>query len=275
MPKQSHPISTAKKWLLAAPLIIALTACGSELYSSIVSGAVTEQQLEEAAVLQYQQVTTQAQTQGALVPHSNKTYQRLQRIAKDLIPYASQYNASAKDWAWEVQLIQSDEVNAWCMPGGKIAFYTAIIEQLKLTDDEIAMIMGHEMSHALREHALKQINKEATTKTGLSLGTKAAGVGNNELVQKLGALGTQLLSLKFSRSDESDADRIGQELAARAGYNPQAAITLWEKMTTLSSGSDSAPFLSTHPQNDQRISDLKANLPKVMPLYEEAKKTKK
>ena len=276
MLKPSENIFKCKKWLFAVPLVLGLTACGSDVYTQFVSDAVTADQLEEAAVLQYTQVTSQAQSQGALVSAKNKDYQRLQRISKDLIPFTPEYNPKAATWNWQVQLINSDQINAWCMPGGKIAFYTAIISELKLTDDEIAMIMGHEMTHALREHALKQINKDATTKKGLSLGTKAAGVDDNAMVQKLSELGAELLSLKFSRTDETEADRIGQEIAARAGYNPQAAITLWEKMNKLSSGgSSTAPFLSTHPQHDQRISDLKANLPKVMPLYEEAKQQKK
>lgn len=271
--RQAKNKIASKKWLLVMPLVLVLCACGSDLYSHLVPGAKTAEQLEQAATLQYNGLVSQAQTESVLASKSDPNYQRLQRIAKDLIPYASQYNPKATQWNWEVSLFNSDQINAMCMPGGKIVFFTGIIEKLQLTDDEIAMIMGHEMSHALREHALSQINKDATTKAGLSIGSKAAGI-DNSMTQGLSSLGAQLLSLKFSRTDETDADRIGQELAAQAGYNPQAAITLWEKMDRYASGSGGAAFLSTHPQNDERIQDLKANLPRVMPLYEAAKKAK-
>lgn len=264
-----------KSCLLSIPLAIALTGCGSDLYSAFVPGSTTAAQLEQAAAMQYAEVIEDAKSQNALIPPNYQEYQRLQTIAQKLIPHSYAFNSKAQQWDWQVNLINSQEINAWCMPGGKIAFYTAIIKQLQLTDDEIAMIMGHEMTHALKEHALTQINKDATTKVGVSLGTKAAGVDGNAAVDYLSTLGTQLLSLQFSRSDETEADRIGQEIAARAGYNPEAAISLWTKMDKLAGKSDIPPFLSTHPQNSDRINDLKANLPTVMPLYEEAQKSRK
>lgn len=264
-----------KNCLLGIPLALALTGCGSELYSAFVPGSVTEAQLEQAAEMQYEEIINDAKSQRALIPQNNKEYKRLQTVSQRLIPHTYALNSKAEQWNWQFNLINSKEINAWCMPGGKIAFYTAIIQQLKLSDDEIAMVMGHEMTHALKEHALNQINKDATTKMGVSLGTKAAGVDGNGAVEYLTALGTQLLGLQFSRSDETEADRIGQEIAARAGYNPKAAISLWEKMDKLAGKSNTPPFLSTHPQNSDRIKNLKANLPAVMPLYEEAKKNRK
>lgn len=257
--------------LIAAPVLaLSLVGCNSDLMGLV--GGATASDLEQAAAIQYNQLLDEAKKQNALVPKTNTQYKRLQTIAQRLIPYTYSYNSKAENWDWQFNLIHSDEVNAFCMPGGKIAFYTAIINDLKLTDDEIAAVMGHEMTHALREHALTQINKTALTTTGLNAGAQAAGVDGNVASDYLISLGTELMSLQFSRSDESEADRIGQEIAARAGYNPQAAITLWEKMSSLGGGNDTPTILRTHPQNSQRIADLKANLPNVMPLYEEARK---
>ena len=155
------------------------------------------------------------------------------------------------------------------MPGGKIAFYTGIIDQLKLTDDEIAMIMGHEMAHALREHSREQLAKNQATSIGISLGAQLLGLG--DIGNAAARLGGQLLSLKFSRNDESDADLVGLELAARAGFNPQAAVSLWRKMGQ-ATGEGGIGFLSTHPTGPDRIRQLEGNVPRVMGLYEQARR---
>lgn len=267
---KSKSTSKFKKWLLSIPLALGLVACGTPLMSALVPNAVTADELEQAASLQYRQLITEVKAQNALVPTTSDQFKRLLAIEQRLIPFTYSHSPKAEGWDWQVILINSKTLNAFCMPGGKIAFYTGIINELKLTDDEIAMIMGHEMAHALREHSLNQINKDALTHMGIALGTKAAGIDNIDISNKMLALGSKLLSLKFSRSDESEADLMGQEIAARAGYNPQAAITLWEKMAAISGSGSTSPFLSTHPQHEQRIADLKANLPNVMPLYEEA-----
>ncbi|MES2879974.1 MAG: M48 family metallopeptidase, partial [Pseudomonadota bacterium] len=169
----------------------------------------------------------------------------------------------------EVNLIGSKQINAFCMPGGKIAFYSGILEQLKLTDDEVAMVMGHEIAHALREHARERMGKNAATNIGASLLSQVFGLG--QFGQTVTNYGAQLLSLQFSRSDESEADLVGMELAARAGYNPQAGVTLWQKMGAASKGAP-PQWLSTHPSGSSRIADIEMNLPRVMPLYEQAKK---
>ncbi|OZA98625.1 MAG: hypothetical protein B7X59_05460 [Polaromonas sp. 39-63-203] len=190
-------------------------------------------------------------------------------IAAKLIPQTAQWNDRAKSWKWEVNLIGSKQVNAFCMPGGKIAFYTGILDQLKLTDDEVAMIMGHEMAHALREHARARIAKTQGTGTLLSLGAQLFGLG--DLGGVAANIGTQLISLRFSRDDETDADLVGLELAARGGYNPQAAVSLWEKMGQAGGGSNGPSFLSTHPSGPARIQQLQANVPKVQGLYQRAR----
>lgn len=175
----------------------------------------------------------------------------------------------ARQWKWEVNLIGSKQINAFCMPGGKIAFYTGILDQLKLSDDEAAMVMGHEMAHALREHARARLAKTQATSMGLSLGAQLLGLG--DLGNAAANLGTQLISLKFSRSDETEADLVGLEMAARGGYNPESAVTLWRKMGEATGGQGGLAFLSTHPSGPDRIRELEQNVPRVQGLYQAAR----
>ena len=237
--------------------------------ASVMRQLVPAETLENSATKQYQELLQQAKAKGALADGNNAQLQRIRTIAQRLIPYAAQWNPRASQWKWEVNLIASKQINAFCMPGGKIAFYTGIIDQLKLTDDEIAMIMGHEMAHALREHSREQLAKNQATSIGISLGAQLLGLG--DIGSTAARLGGQLLSLKFSRNDESDADLVGLELAARAGYNPQAAVSLWRKMGE-ATGEGGIGFLSTHPTGPSRIRQLEGNVPRVMGLYEQARK---
>ncbi|HEY1227110.1 MAG TPA: M48 family metallopeptidase, partial [Ramlibacter sp.] len=204
-----------------------------------------------------------------LVPASDPRAQRLSAIAARLIPFTPRWNPDAKNWKWQVNLLQSDEVNAFCMPGGRIAFFTGIIDRLKLTDDEIAAVMGHEIAHALREHGLEQTGKSNLTSLGARLGGAALsawlGIDPNMTNTVMGAAG-QLLVLKFSRDDEREADLVGLDVAARAGYDPRAGIALWRKMATLN---QSAPIalLSTHPLGDERIRQIESHMNVLLPLY--------
>jgi Zn-dependent protease with chaperone function len=239
---------------------------------------VPAQTLENAAARQYAQMLAQAKAQNALAPDGHPQLARLRHVAQRLIPYAEPWNNRARNWRWEVNLIGSKQLNAFCMPGGKIAFFRGILDQLQLNDDEVAMIMGHEMAHALREHARARLAKTQATGIGLSLGAQLLGLGQ---VGELGAnLGTQLLALRYSREDETEADLVGLELAARGGFEPRASVTLWQKMTQASGGGpgslgggNTLSFLSTHPPGPNRIRELQANVPKVQSLYERARKS--
>jgi Zn-dependent protease with chaperone function len=230
---------------------------------------VPAEQMENAGSQQFVQTVADARAQNALLPDSHPQARRLQAIAQRIIPFASAWNPRAKDWRWQVALINSEQINAFCLPGGKIAFYTGILSQLQLSDDEAAMVMGHEMAHALREHARERLAKSTATSLGLRLGSELLGLGN--LGAAAADMGTQLLTLRFSREDESEADLVGLELAARAGYRPNASVSLWQKMAK-ANGNGGLPFLSTHPSGPQRIGQLQANVPKVQALYEAARK---
>lgn len=236
--------------------------------ASMLRSLVPAQQLESAARQQYGQMLQEARAQNALAPDDHPQLLRLRNIARRLIPHAHTWNARARQWQWEVNLIGSPQINAFCMPGGKIAFYTGILSKLRLSDDEAAMVMGHEMAHALREHARERLAKTQATSLGLSLGAQLLGLGN--LGDVAANLGTQLLSLKFSRDDETEADLVGLELAARSAYDPQAGVSLWEKMTA-QNGNGGPAFLSTHPSGPNRVRELQSNVPKVQALYEAAR----
>jgi len=225
-------------------------------------------ELEAAASQQYSQMMAQARQQGALAPEGHPQLQRLRAIAQRLVPQGTRWNDRARHWRWEVNLIGSKQINAFCMPGGKIAFFTGILNQLDLSDDEAAMVMGHEMAHALREHARARIAKSQGTSIGLSVLSQVLGLG--QLGSIAADVGTQLLTLRFSRDDEIDADLVGLELAARGAYRPQAAVSLWEKMGRASGGSGGPAFLSTHPRGPERIARLQENVPRVQGLFEQA-----
>jgi predicted Zn-dependent protease len=230
---------------------------------------VPAENVERSASQQYAQMLQQADSKKALAPADNAQLKRLRGIAQRLIPFAIPWNERAKQWQWEVNLIGSTQINAFCMPGGKIAFYSGILKTLQLSDDEVAMVMGHEIAHALREHARERMGKNAATGIGASVITQLFGLG--QIGQTVTNYGAQLLTLEFSRSDESEADLVGMELAARAGFDPRAGVTLWQKM---GAANKNAPpqWLSTHPSGSTRIAEIEANLPSVMPLYERAKK---
>jgi Zn-dependent protease with chaperone function len=228
---------------------------------------VPAEQLEQAAAQQYQKLLQEAAAKNALLPANHAQTVRLRMIGTKILPFTYEWNPRAKDWKWEVNILNSKQINAFCMPGGKIAFYTGILDQLQLTDDEVAMIMGHEVAHALREHARERMGKSAATSIGANVIGAVLGVGNTG--SQLLGMGAQLMTLKFGREDESEADLVGMELAARAAYNPRAGVSLWQKMGEASKGAP-PQFLSTHPSGPTRIKDIEANLPKVEPLFVKA-----
>lgn len=236
--------------------------------SSRLRSLVPANEIELAAAQQYGQLLQEARAKGALAPESHPQLQRLRRISTRLIADAPRWNERARSWKWEVNLIGSQSINAFCMPGGKIALFTGILEKLQLTDDEVAMVVGHEMAHALREHARERIAKSQGTGALLSLGAQLFGLG--QLGDVAANIGTQLLTLKFSRDDEIEADLVGLEMGARTGFNPQASVSLWDKMARASGNGGGPAFLSTHPTGPDRMRRLSENIPRVQGLYQQA-----
>jgi predicted Zn-dependent protease len=271
------------KTLQLACLLLSLTALAPPSWAregvevgnnSAFTKLVSAEQVEKSATQQYAQMMGQAHEKKALAPKDHPQLKRIRAIAIKLIPFAASWNPRAKDWQWEVNLIGSPQINAYCMPGGKIAFYTGILDKLQLSDDEIAMVMGHEVAHALREHARERMGKSAVTngvaRIGGVLASAFLGI-DPHLTDGLARGGANLLTLEFGREDESEADLVGMELAARAGFDPRSGVTLWQKMGAANKGAP-PQWLSTHPSGTTRIADIQKNLPKVMPLFEKARR---
>ena len=224
--------------------------------------------VERSAGQQYGQLMRAASQKG-LLNNDAQQVERLRRIARELIPHATRFNKNAQKWSWEVNLITSKTVNAFCMPGGKIAFFTGIIDQLQLTDDEVATIMGHEIGHALLEHGRARMSEQVLKNVGISVAAAVFNLGqiSAELLNQAANLA---VSLPYARKQESDADLVGLELSARSGHDPRAAVAVWQKMSKLAQGAGRGQppqFLSTHPSHQSRIKEIEANLPKVLPLY--------
>jgi len=230
---------------------------------------ISSEDVNTGSAKAYTEEMGKARSAGALNTNASYT-KRVNTIAKHLIAHVGTFRPEAKDWKWEVNVINSNTVNAYCMPGGKIAVYTGIISELKLTDDELAAVIGHEMAHALREHSREQISQQIAKDQAISIGGTLLGLGS--ATQSMASIASEyVLTLPFSRTMEAESDIIGMELMARAGYNPQGAINIWRKMSELAGGNAPAEFTSTHPSDKTRIANLEKELPKVIPLYEKAK----
>ncbi len=259
--------------LLSAMLILPVTGCSSTTSGGAIGGErkqlllVSSQDVLQMSNASYQKTISAAKAAGKLDTNAVQLA-RLKRIANRLIAHTSVYRTDATSWNWEVHTIRTDDINAFVMPGGKIIFYTGIIEQLNLTDAEIAAIMGHEMAHALREHSREQLSRQIATQSGLGIAASALGLSSGQ-VQAASLVGELGMSLPHSRTQETEADRMGLELMARAGYDPNAAVSLWKKMQA-ADGQEGPQFLSTHPNNSTRINTLQSLIPAVMPLYQQA-----
>ena len=263
--------------LVSAMLVLTLAGC--ESVATTQPGAVgierqqsmmvSSQEIDKAAAQEYSKVIAQAQQKGTL-DRNPQHVQRVRTIMNRMIPQTGTLRPDAPRWGWAVHVIQENQLNAWAMPGGKMVVYSGLIEKLQLTDDELAAIMGHEIAHSLREHARERVSREMAT--GLGVGVVGAVLGLGQVGQELAGMVAQVtFNLPHSRTHEIEADRIGVELAARSGYNPHAAISLWQKMLQ-SAGGGGPQFLSTHPSPENRLADLRVYADRVMPLYQQARR---
>jgi predicted Zn-dependent protease len=272
----SRPILAARI-ALALTLLAGLASC--QTVQTTQPGAVgverkqamllSSSQVNNSASMAYQQEMKKAAGKNSLNRDAAQVA-RVRTIAQRLIPATSVFRPDAPKWAWEVNVITSADVNAWCMPGGKMAVYSGLIEKLKVTDDELAAVMGHEIAHALREHGRERASQAAGQSLILGAAGAALGLGQGS-VQLAQIITDVTVNLPNSREHEIEADRIGVELSARAGYDPRAAVTLWQKMGQ-AGGSAPPQFLSTHPSPENRQKDLTDYAARVMPLYESARK---
>jgi Zn-dependent protease with chaperone function len=259
-------ITMNKKLAMAFCASAVVTISGCATFAEM-AGADTAT-LNATATQGFNKTVTEARTSNTLDTTSN-TYKRIYTVFQNLKPYADQMNTTGVKFDWQLAVLKSGQINAYVAPGGKVVFYDSIVTKLNLTDAEIAAIMGHEMVHALEEHSKQKIGAQALTDIALGVGLSAAGVG--QAGAAAAQLGSQVgIGLPYSRNLESRADEGGLYLMAKAGYNPQAAITLWEKMAK-QSGDSSSSFLSTHPSNNQRIQAMREDMPTALALYNQAK----
>lgn len=264
------------KLIIAVFPILFLTGCLTTTTAAGSVGAdrkqimlVSEEEMNKSANESYAEVLAEAKKAGTL--NTNKsTLNRVQKIADKLIKQTPTFREDALGWDWQVNVITEDTVNAWCMPGGKIVVYTGIIDSLKLTDGELAAVMGHEIAHALKEHSRERASQEGLQNLGISVAAAALGLEETG-TQLLGLAAQYTLGLPFSRKHETEADHIGTELMARAGYDPYEAVNIWKKMSA-AGGSQPPEIMSTHPSHESRVNDLQVIAQKVYPLYEAAKK---
>jgi len=258
--------------------VLALAAgCASQVGSTTQGGTLgvnrvqklagNSQQYNQQAQQQYRQVLQEAQQKG-LLNRNPAQLQRVRNIAQRLIAQVGVFRPDAQSWAWEVNTLEDADVNAWCMPGGKIAVYSGLINTIAPSDDELAAVIGHEIAHALREHAREQALRDQ--QIALASILVGAALKSEEAMKTTGRIGQIGYGFKYSRGAESEADLMGLELAARAGYDPRAAISLWRKMAA--NGQRPPEFLSTHPDPANREAALAQAAQKLLPIYEQAKR---
>jgi predicted Zn-dependent protease len=266
----------ARHFVLMLLAVAGLQAC--ETVSTTSAGAVgverkqtmlvSAQEVEQGAAQAYAQEVGKAKQKGQLNADAAEVA-RVRGIAQRLIRQTGVFRADALGWQWDINVLSTKELNAYCMPGGKIMVYSGLMEQLKTTDAELAAVIGHEIAHALREHSREAVSRAYAQQIGLSVLGAATGMGD-AAAKMVGTITDVTFSLPRSRQQESEADQIGLELMARAGFDPAAAITLWQKMSAANTGAP-PQWLSTHPASSTRISELAALQPRVLPLYQAAR----
>lgn len=256
--------------------LVLLTGCETTTQAGAVGATrqqlllVSSQQLEQMAAQSYAKLSAEARAKGVLNTDA-ALLQRVRGIATRLQAHTGVFRPDAPRWQWEVNVIDANQLNAFVMPGGKVMLYSGLVDQLKLSDNEIAFILGHEIAHALREHSREQVSQAMAAQTAIGIGSALLGLGSGS-AELTNTVYEALVATRFSRTHESEADRIGLELAARSGYDPRAGVSLWQKMMRAESGARPPEFLSSHPTGSARIEQLDALLPVVMPLYEGAKR---
>lgn len=247
---------------------------GLILFSTfLLNACVNSASINQEAASSYSQEMSKMRQKGEIDTHS-ATAQRIHAVFKKMVPYADQQNHTGEKFAWQLNVIKSNELNAWAMPGGKMAFYTGLVDRLKLNNDEIATVMGHEMAHALKEHGKAKANFGLATGIAAQLGHVALStvIGEQASGLAIGLTKDFALDKPYSRSAETEADEVGLMLMARSGFNPQAAPGLWDKMKQASGGSKGTldALASTHPTDEARQENLRRLLPEAMRLYQQA-----
>lgn len=224
--------------------------------------------LDAQAAAEFQQIVYGAQHQNRLYPETDARVKRVRAIVERLASYSSKWNDRVKGWKWDVAVIQSPAVRMYCLPGGKVVVYGGMLDRVRLNDDELGVLTAHEIAHALREHARERLGEQQAAQLGSGSIPQLFGLAD------LGAaplgIGTQLLEMKYESADETEADVIGADIASRAGYDPRAAVTLWDKLAVATRADREQGFIYVHPYTTARRKDIMKRLTDMLPLYAKA-----
>lgn len=224
--------------------------------------------LEGQAAEEFDQIAQGAEHAHRLYPPTDTRVIRVRTITDKLIPYSLKWSDRTKHWKWDVAVIRSPDIRMYCLPGGKIVVYSGILDRVKLNDNELGMLIGHEIAHALREHARERLGEQQAVQLGSGQIPQLFGLAD------LGAsplgIGSQLLEMKYEAADETEADVIGSEIASRGGYDPRAAITLWDKLAVATRSNRDQGFIYVHPYTAARRQDIMKRLSDMLPLYAKA-----
>lgn len=267
---RNRPLNLPLNRSLATAALSFLMACATvPITGRSQLSLVPEAEMQQMSFQQYREVLSKAKlsTDASATQQVKTVGQRIQRAVET---YMAQNNLSQElsGFQWEFNLLDSKEVNAWCMPGGKVAVYSGILPVMK-DENGMAVVMGHEVAHAIAKHSSERASQAMVAQgLGSSLGALAGqnpGTAKNIFLGAVG-VGTQLKMLSFGRNQESEADRLGLIFMAMAGYDPRGAPTFWERMAAQSQGSP-PEFLSTHPSDATRIADINARMSEALGYY--------
>ncbi len=225
--------------------------------------------LDEQAAEEFSDILNGATQTGRLLPDSDPRVLRAQAITDRLTPYAVKWNDRVRDWKWQVIVVRSSDIRMYCLPGGKIVVYSGLLDRVRLNDDELGMLFGNEIAHALREHARERLGEQQSAQLGA--GTIPQLFGLADLGATPLGIGSELLAMKYTPTDETEADVIGSDIAARAGFDPRAAITLWDKLAAATRANKEQGFVYVHPYSAARRHDIMKRLPDMLALYAKAK----
>lgn len=261
-----------KKKLVLGAILLAIYSCATvPLTGRKQLSLVDDTQINQSAAQSYSQLLSDPKT---VVVNSGTDVQRVKRVGGQLSRAIEGYlktNGFGDQYSfkWEFNLIKSNEVNAWCMPGGKVAVYSGLMPLAK-TDAELATVMGHEIGHAIARHSAERVSQQMAVQGiggAVSVASSTKSEGTQNIINSLYGVGGQLALLKYSRDQESEADRLGLTFMALAGYDPHAALSFWQNMAAQNKGGAPPELLSTHPADATRIADIQKRIPEAMKYY--------
>ncbi|CAG4906688.1 M48 family metallopeptidase [Paraburkholderia gardini] len=224
--------------------------------------------LESQASAEFDEIARGASHANKLYPATDARVKRVRTTMDQLIPFSLKWNERAKNWKWDVAVVKSPDIRMYCLPGGKVVVYGGLLDRVRLNDNELGMLLGHEIAHALREHARERLGEQQAAQ--LSSGPIPQLFGLADLGEAPLGIGTQLLEMKYESTDETEADVIGSDIASRAGFDPRAAITLWDKLAAATRKNREQGFIYVHPYTPARRADIMKRLPDMLPLYAKA-----